>query len=119
MMSSDAELRLLVREEEGKSDNLFARLSLKAVSRLYSRAKRNLSASLDNEFQYNSWSLGERGNIDCSTNFLPLLISFRNGATIYASYNGGCCEQPSISEQGTFLISPFSFLNNIDRRLQS
>jgi len=99
MMSSDAELRLLVREEEGKSDNLFARLSLKAVSRLYSRAKRNLSASLDNEFQYNSWSLGEKDNIDCSTNFLPLLISFRNGTTIYASYNGGCCEQPSISEQ--------------------
>ena len=113
--SFSRKLRLIIREEE-KHDNLFARLSLTTVSNLHLLARRRSSSSNcdsvlskksnsnderhkeqcernPNESSEDSWMIPDEEENNKSISFLPLSIVLGDNVTIYASYNGGSCEQ--------------------------
>ena len=106
--SFSRKLRLIIREEE-KHDNLFARLSLTTVSNLHLLARRRRSSSSNcdsvlskksnsnernpNESSEDSWMIPDEEENNKFISFLPLSIVLGDNVTIYASYNGGSCEQ--------------------------
>jgi hypothetical protein len=118
MLPSSRRLRLIIREEE-KHDNLFARLSPTTASNLHLLARRSSSSSSSrrdpvlskksnsiderpkdqckrnpNESSEDSWIIPDEEENNNSISFLPLSIVLGdNDVTIYASYNGGSCEQ--------------------------
>jgi hypothetical protein len=107
-------LRLIIREEE-KHDNLFARLSPTTASNLHLLARRSSNSNRDsplsnksysnderpkeqykrnsNESSEDSWMIPDEEENNISLSFLPLSIILGDNVTIYASYNGGSCEQ--------------------------
>lgn len=89
-------LQLVVREEE-KGDNLFVRLSPKTVSDLYSVARKyhkNDVVLTSHNGSMDAWSLFDE-NPSGHVSFLPLCVSFGDGAAIFVSYNGGTCASSS------------------------
>jgi len=113
------ELSLRIRRVDPatRTNNHFVRLSPQSAQHLLAMALSNFlnnpnsSGQMDEERRCSGWWIDHEasGSQKCASGieFLPLAITFENGETIYASYNGGDLDTTkaipvSAFDEGTF-----------------
>lgn len=111
-------LSMRMRPVDGTTSNHFVRLSPQTAQTLFSMALAQCSkdnpnslGQVDQDRRSTGWWIDREGSGShrCTSGieFLPLAITFANGETIYASYNGGDLDTAnmplaSASDEGAF-----------------